>query len=284
MHTVEYMEDTPGTIRIRRCGLLTSERDHVDHLCIKVAESRDELEQAFALVYREYFRQGYIKDPRHCGLHLNIHHILPETAVFILQSSTVISTLTHIMDSELFGLPMDGLYSEELKPLRRAGRRLVELSSLATSREACGRNLFLYLFREVYWYALRRNVQDFCIMVNPKHVRFYKEVFLFEEIGPKKYYSRVGAPAVALRLNLEAFDQKLERAYGGLEPECNMHAFFHSVGGPEMPKGLTSRYFRSIPPLSTETVRYFFEEKTNVLAKISVDQIRHIRSLYPGLQ
>jgi hypothetical protein len=283
MHTVEYIEETPGTVRIRRCGLLRSNTDHVDQLCIKVADTRNELEQAFALVYREYLRQGYIKDFKQSGLHLNIHHILPETAVFILKSAKVISTLTHITDTELFGLPMDSLYQEELKPLRDAGRKLVELSSLATSREACGRNLFLYLFREVYWYALRRNIQDFCIMVNPKHARFYNEIFFFQEIGPEKHYSRVGAPAVALRLNLEDFDLKLERAYSGLEPQCNMYAFFHSVGGPEMPKGLTSQYFRSIPPLSTETVRYFFEEKTNVLAKTSVDQIRHIRSLYPGL-
>ena len=120
-------------------------------------------------------------------------------------------------------------------------------------------------------------------MVNPKHVRFYKEVLFFEEIGPEKYYSRVGAPAVALRLNIEEFDQKLERAYSGLKAECNMHAFFHSAQGPEMPKGLTSRYVMGIPPLSTETVRYFFEEKTNVLAETSVAQMRHIRSLYPGL-
>jgi hypothetical protein len=284
MQTVDYSQDTPGTIRIRRCGLLQRNRDHVDHLCIKVADARDELEQAFALVYREYLRQGYIKDPKHSGLHLSLQHILPETAVFILKSSTVVGTLTHILDSDLFGLPMDSLYREELKPLRNANRKLAELSSLATCREACGRNLFLYLFREVYWYSLRRNVKDFCIMVNPSHTRFYQDILFFEEIGPKKYYQKVGAPAVALRLNLEEFDQKLEHAYSGRESELNMHAFLHSVDGPKMPQGLSSCYFSATPPLSTETVKYFFEEKTNVLAKTSVDQIRHIRSLYPGLE
>ena len=261
MQTAEHIKDTQGAIRIRRSGLLGSNLDHISQLCMKVANRQDELEQAFALVYREYLRQGYIRDPnKQPGLHLSIHHILPETAVFILKSRKVISTLTQIMDSGLFGLPMDSLYHEELRPLRKANRKLVELSSLATSHEACGRNLFLYLFREVYWYARRRNVQDFCIMVNPKHVRFYKEVFFFEEIGSEKHYPRVGAPAVALRLNLEDFDKRLKQEYSGLDPKCDMHTFVHSVDGPEMRNGLHSRYLRNRPPLSADTVKYFFKD------------------------
>jgi hypothetical protein len=284
MQTVEYIQDTPGTIRIRRCGLLRSNPGDVDRLCIKVADSQNELEQAFALVYREYLRQGYIKDPKESGLHFDIHHILPETAVFILKSSSVISTLTHILDSKLFGLPMDDLYCKELKPLRNANRKLAELSSLATFREACGQNLFLYLFREVYWYARARNVDDFCIMVNPKHVKFYQEIFFFEEIGPKKYYPKVGAPAVALRLNLEEFDEKLEKEYSRFEPDCNMHAFVHSVNDHKLPNGPSNGHFWARLLLNIVLLRNFLKDKSSVLGETTVKQTEYLRHLYPTLQ
>ncbi len=54
------------------------------------------------------------------------------TCVFIFRTYlTVISTLTQIFDSELFGLPMDVLYKGELDTLRGQGRNITELSALA---------------------------------------------------------------------------------------------------------------------------------------------------------
>ena len=284
MQTMQYIQETPGTIRIKRCGLLRSKPDHVNRRCIKIANTQNELEQAFALVYREYLRQGYIKDPKKSGLHVNLHHILPETAVFILKDSTVISTLTHILDSKLFGLPMDGLYRKELKPLRNANRKIAELSSLATSREACGQNLFLYLFREVYWFARGRNVDDFCIMVNPKHVKFYEEIFFFEVIGREKYYPKVGAPAVALRVNLEEFDEKLEKEYSRFDSDCNMHAFVHSVNGHKLPNGFSNGDFWAQPLLNVTILRNLLRDKASISGKTTAKQTEYLRCLYPDLQ
>jgi hypothetical protein len=284
MNTLDYLQYTTRTSRIKHRGFLLSKLDHVNRRCLKIAETQNELEQAFALVYREYLREGYIKDRKKSGLHFNIHHILPETAVFILKSSTVISTLTHILDSKLFGLPMDYLYCKELKPLRNANRKLVELSSLATSREACGQNLFLYLFREAYWYARERNVDDFCIMVNPKHVKFYEKILFFEEIGPEKYYPKVGAPAVALRLNLEEFDKKLEQECSDLDSDRNMHAFVHSVNGPKLPNGNGNGHFWARPLLNVILLRNFLKDKSSVLGEITGKQTEYLRHLYPTLQ
>jgi len=265
--------------------LLQNKLDEIDRPSIKIAETPDELEQAFSLVYREYLKLGYIKEPSPSEIHISIYHILPETAVFIFKSYlTVICTLTQIFDSKLFGLPMDDLYHEELNALRSASRKLVELSALATPREARWRNIFMYLCRAMYWYAIYKNVNDLCIMVNPKHVDFYKRIFLFEDLGPEKYYPNVGAPAVALRLNLDDIHGKLRKTYSALDFDCNMDSFFDRVMTTQLtPSGGEDLLIKKNRMLDAKTVRYFFIEKTNVLEKATPEQMDYIASIYPEL-
>ena len=277
--------DRRRTIRIKRSALLQNKLEEIDRPSIKIAETRDELEQAFSLVYREYLKLGYIKEPNPSEMYLSICHILPETAVFIFKSYlTVICTLTQIFDSKLFGLPMDDLYHEELNALRNASRKLVELSALATPKQARWRNVFMYLCQAMYWYAIYKNVNDLCIMVNPKHVDFYKTIFLFEDLGPEKYYPNVGAPAVALRLDLDDIQGKLREKYGTLDFDCDMYSFFHRVTTTQLtPSGGEDLLVKKNGMLDADTVRYFFIEKTNLLEEATPEQMNYIRSLYPGL-
>jgi hypothetical protein len=280
-----HTEDRRRTIRVKRSALLRSNLDHVDRPSIKIAETRDELEQAFSLVYNEYLEEGYIKDSDRSGLHFNIHHLLPETVVFVFKSYLkVISTLTLIFDSETFGLPMDVLYRKELDALRRGKRRLVELSSLATTKDARWHNLFMYLNRAMVWYAMYRNATDLCIMVNPKHVDFYKLILLFDDLGPLQYYSKVSAPAVALRLDLDDVHDKFRETYSALDFDCDLHKFFFNVTTTQLAsvdrKDLIVKKHR---PLDIDTVRYFFIEKKNILKTATPEQMKFIRSAYPGL-
>jgi hypothetical protein len=285
IHAQGHMHDRRRTIRIRRSALLQSQLDDIDRPSIKIAETRDELEQAFSLVYYEYQNMGYITEPNASEICLSIYHVLPETTVFIFKSYlTVISTLTQIFDSNMFGLPMDALYHGELDALRRANRKLVELSALATSNEARWRNVFMYLARAMFWYAMRQRVNDLCITVNPKHVEFYKTIFLFEDLGPEKYYPKVGAPAVALRLNLDDIYRKLRQAYSALDFDCDLHSFFDKVTPGALPESDgTDALVKKRRIMETDTVRYFFIEKTNVLEMATPEQMDYIKSIYPGL-
>jgi len=280
-----HTEDRRRTIRVKRSALLGSSLDHIDRPSIKIAETRDELEQAFSLVYNEYQEEGYIRDSDRSGLHFNIHHILPETVVFVFKSYLkVISTLTLIFDSETFGLPMDVLYGKELDALRRRKRRLVELSSLATAKDARWHNVFMYLNRAMVWYAMYQNATDLCIMVNPKHVDFYKLILLFDDLGPLQYYSKVSAPAVALRLDLDDVHDKFRETYSALDFDCDLHRFFFSVTTTQVAsvdeKNLIVKKPRT---LDIDTVRYFFIEKKNILKTATPEQMDYVRSIYPEL-
>lgn len=278
-----HTPDRRRTTCIKRSALLQNKLDDIDRPSIKIADTRDELEQAFSLVYREYLRSDYIKKPNGARICLTIYHILPETAVFIFKSDRVISTLTQIYDSEVFGLPMDALYQEELNALRDANRKLVEISALASARETRGQNIFMYLFRDMYLYAMYKNVNDMCIMVNPKHVEFYKTILLFEELGPEKYYPDVGAPAVALRLNLDNIRGKLRETYSSLDPDCDLYSFFHKVTDIHIKVHNGKHNSENRRILDANTVRYFFIEKTNVIENATSHQMNYIRSIYQGL-
>ncbi len=110
---------------------------------------------------------------------------------------------------------------------RKDNRKVVEACALATSANYRSPNIFSYLFRQAYWHAFHNGTDDFCIVVNPKHVQFYKRILLFEDLGIEKNYPRVGAPAIALRLDIAKYEEKLKSAYSGYPAECNLYSFVY---------------------------------------------------------
>lgn len=270
------------TIRIRRSALLKANLDEIDRPSIKLAENKDEWHQAFGLVHKEYLEQGYIKHPHPSALSFNIYNFLPSTCVFIFKSYlTVISTLTQIFDSPEFGLPMDALYREELDILRDQGRKITELSALATPREVRWCNLMVYLSKTMFEYSRLSDVNDICIMVNPKHVRFYKAIFLFDDFGKEKFYDAVGAPAVALRLNYDTIEEKLGEVYSEFDFESNLYEFFCKVNSTmeELQKGCISPQRRS--PMDSDAFAHFFSLKPELFANLKPAQRTALLPHYP---
>lgn len=279
------------TIRIRRSALLKSDLETIDRPAIKIAENIDEHRQAFSLVYQEYAQSGYIPNPKPHGEVFSVFNLFPETAVFVVKSYlTVISTLTQFYDSELFGLPMDSIYHEELKDLRTDRRRIVEIGALATQCDYRWQNLFMFLCQIMYWYARYKGADDLCITVNPKHVRFYKTIFLFEEFGPEKAYPKVGAPAVLLRLDMHTAERDLKEAYSGEDFDCNLYHYFHRMNGNRVEdysealikKGAVQALDK--PRLNISEIEGLLKTDATVLDGLTPRQMEFIRSLYPNIQ
>lgn len=283
--TEELLLERRRSVRLRRSAMLQAKLEEIDRPNIKIAETRDELAQSFALVYKEYMSSGYITKPHPSGLQFSAFNFLPTTCVFIFRSYlTVISTLTQIFDSELFGLPMDVLYRHELDALRAKGRKLTELSALATPREARWCNLMIFLSKTMFEYSKYNNVDDICIMVNPKHVSFYKTMFLFEEFGPERFYADVDAPAVALRMNMDVIEGKAREKYRNFDMGDNLHVFFCKMNSTlqELQSGCTFHAKRQ--PLDLETGAFLLEARPEVLDKLSAPQKEYLRGLYPFLR
>jgi hypothetical protein len=280
--------DRRRTIRMKRSRFLEDRLGGIDRPAIKFAETIKEIEGAFSLCHDEYIDLKYLKKEKTHGMFFGIHSLLPDTSIFIFKSfDRVISSVTQIFDSQVFGLPMDAIYKDELDTLRTQGRKIVEFSALVTHKDMRSRNIFMHLVYILYHYSFFRGVNDWCIAVNPKHVPFYKEILLFEELGPQRYFPKVDAPAIALRNNMDTYEQRLKKIYEPMEFECDLYSFFHRMTGKKssqrlIPEEIYCDETREMPR-NTETIRYFLEKENELIRSLSVEQKRFLNKAYPGL-
>jgi len=176
-----------------------------------LAITRAELDTASRLVHQCYLRCGYVK-PSADGRHVSPYLAMPSTAVFVARiQDEIVATVSLVEDSEL-QLPCDELYGAQMAAVRRAGRRVAEVSALAVSQKWRGIGLLALrsLVRVVGVYGRDLSgVDDLCVAVHPRHAPFYESRLHFRRFGGLKAYAAVnGAPAVGLLLDLHELDRQ----------------------------------------------------------------------------
>ena len=101
--------------------------DDID-LRVKIAHRKEELEQAFHLLYESYCHMGYMT-PNEAELRVTKYHALPSTTTIVAMiGDEVVGTVSLIRDGN-YGFPSDCLVDKD--ELRANKLRLVEVSSLA---------------------------------------------------------------------------------------------------------------------------------------------------------
>ena len=178
---------------------------------VKLAKSLQELIAAYRLLHDVYVEAGYMH-PHPSRMRISKYNLLPRTITFIAKIyDEVVGTVTLIEDSKL-GLPMEEIYPKEIESLRKTSFKLAEVSGLAVDKYYRFKKIFWYLNYHLAMHALLMGITDLVIAVNPKHLSFYRNFFMFQVIGPKRYYAKVnGAPAVAMHLNLKELEKKSRR-------------------------------------------------------------------------
>ena len=254
----------------------------VDSFDFGLARDTETFEQAFRLVHDRYVEYGYMK-AQPTRRRLSLFHALPSTKVFVAQdSSGVIATVTLIQDSAL-GLPMDGIYRDELDTLRARGRRIAEVSALAMDRRCGARGVLIVmrLMRATYAFAASvTRLDEICVAVNPRHVDFYRNALNFQTFGQLKRYETVnGAPAVALRFDLDWARERMARLAAGEAPSRELEEFFFSPAARDWSRSrLGLEPMRSL--LTTEQFLHFFGGADGLANK----ELREvIRTFYPEL-
>ena len=229
-----------------------------DSLDFGLATDRPTLEQAFRLQHDQYVAQGYM-DAHPSGWRLSLHNALSATRVFVARcGARVVGTMTLIADSRL-GLPMDEIYTDELRSLRGERASLAEVSALAMDPEyqSSGVPILLRLVRMLVIYAAQ-TVSDLCIAVNPHHAAFYRKAFHFQDIGGLKRYGKVnGAPAIALRLDLAPARSVMRELREGHRMINKLYEFlFHPANVEAVTTRLVKDSRRAIP--LEQRVEHFF--------------------------
>lgn len=280
-----WLNFTNSIERKKECVSQYGEIDYV----FKVADSACELLESYHLLYHAYVSAGYVQEKKNEIL-LTKHHLLPKTTVLLAKSEgTVVSTATLVLDSSQFGLPMDDLYAKELESLRKQRRNVVEVCSLASSTQRFSRIGIHNFTRLLFLYCVFLDVDDVCVMVNPKHVPIYKRLCELELFGEEKRYHRVNAPAVALRADVAAVREKL--GSNGLMTSYRNTLDSHYLSqrialceritsifkGQHFPRSRSN-------PLDTSLVNHILSDIIDDLVDLSPECKTLLRNSYPGLK
>lgn len=168
---------------------------------IRLAHSNERVNTASMLVQRKYAGRGYTAS--------SFQKTPERITLMAFHEDKVIGTLTLGLDSPK-GLLVEDLYKAEIVALRDLGRKVCELTKLAVDQTHGSRHVLASLFHIAYIYGrVMQGYTDVVIEVNPRHVPFYKRMLGFIELGPERMCSRVNAPAVLLKLDLNYVDQQI---------------------------------------------------------------------------
>lgn len=192
-----------------------------------------ELLAAYRLVYECYVERGYVA-PSDEQVRIAFHNLLPDTATFVLSHREIVDdgrksckrehnrrlfgTVSVVIDSSEYGLPLAETFPEQLRGFRRQGRPVAEAIMLAHRPHGSRRSVsaesqqLLMLLRCVTDYARLCNVRDPVIQTNPHHVEFYKRKLAFEVVdGPRPCPSVRGAPAVLMHRDMDTIRERCEK-------------------------------------------------------------------------
>lgn len=217
----------------RRAGTVPVPGPEMQVFHIRLANSAGRREAASVLIRKMYGWRGYAYEP-------SIHHDPNKVTLYVETGGVLVGTMSLCLDSA-FRLPADDNFGDKLDELRKQGRRLCEPSRLAIDTGASKR-VFASLIHISYLYSHRIHCYtDYVIEVNPRHVMFYKRMLGFSDFAGERPCSRVGAPAVLLRLPLSHMGEQIRR-WGGLMEQHGEERSFYPYFFPTWDEpGITAR-------------------------------------------
>lgn len=201
-----------------------------DELVFKQAETTDEINQAFNLVYQSYVELNYM-DPNEAKIRLNKYNTLSTTIILVAKwKDEVVGTLSIIPNSAL-GIPSE--QSWDLTHYKSGGRQIAEISALSIKkgfRKQRGK-LLLPLCKLMYYFCTKVLQLDGIIISTKIEVEpFYTDVLLFEkiELGSQNQNKTVkGVPATCCYLKLsDELELNYRKIYDKKSKEFNLYHFF----------------------------------------------------------
>lgn len=202
---------------------------------VRMVNSHGLREAASVLIKRMYSWRGYNVDEQDGA------EVEPNRMTLVTDTGgQTVATMTLCFDSEV-GLPADENFKDKLDVLRAQGCILCEPSRLAIDTHVPKR-VFASMIHISYIYAHNiHGYTDYVIEVNPRHAVFYKKMLGFSEIGPERMCTRVNAPAVLLRLNLDYMGKQIEKFGGLMEQGGRERSYYPFFFSKQDEPGITER-------------------------------------------
>lgn len=249
------------------------EKNTVNEFTIKVANTLEERQGAFALGYQVYLAKGFISPNPHEML-IHPYDSNDETVILIVQDKqkNIAGSITIVFDVNS-RLPAEKIYREELKALRNAGTKMAELSRLVINPDyRNSKDILVLLFN--YATIFIRQVKHFnslSIQVNPRHKNYYKALLNFDEVGGLKPCPQVqNAPAVLLYITENKYQSEIARHGHSANGSKKDHSLYQYFIKPEQ-ESLVAYYLKNqAKPMTLEEKLYFGFTSSGVGQAVSV--------------
>ena len=247
----------------------------------KIANTAEELEQAFRILHDAYVQEGYMKASE-SGLRVTKYHALPTTSTIVAKfKGKVVGTMSVIRDSKL-NLPLDTAF--DISGIRSRQGQIAEVSSLAIQREfrLSHGELLWPLIKYFYNYSKElMMLRTIVIGVHPKWIDLYVGVMGFRIIQGEileSYTFANGNPVAGLYLDLEKAQVDLNRMY------AKSRSFVDFIfGDPPSNFIIPDRRFYKVsdPVMTPELLIFFFKQKTKIFESLTLEEIEILRECYP---
>ncbi len=263
----------------------------------KIADTVDELEQAFRILHDAYVEQGYMHESK-SGLRFLKYFALPSTTTIIAKKDNeVVGTMSIIRRSRM-GLPMETIFN--LNQLTQLDSEVAEISSLAVGKKYRGQRgeVFLPLCRFLHQYCVQyMKIRYMVIAVHPSMSELYRALFGFqdlknffltkrdsEEYQVKQYSFANGNPAVPLILDLENLYSFLKKAGSQSIMQNSLFTFFFKRQFPSMQFPIRFSELNIDPVLSLKSIQYFLQLtlKDGWFQQLSPEEIDLLNKIYFG--
>ncbi|MCL2658534.1 MAG: hypothetical protein FWD62_14195 [Betaproteobacteria bacterium] len=224
-----------GFIEIfQRLAAESAHEIRTDDLYVGVARSVWQLDQAHALVERQYRSAGFLAHDASLERSIGENEIV----IVAMDSTRALGTVTLRMDRGE-GLLADARYQTEIDARRSAGACVAEFSRLAMDTDL---NI-LDILDPMIEIACRVGYHptastEVFVECHPRHAAFYRRVMGFQIKGQETLCERVGAPAVLLHTPLSALRsvptierrrQQRSAATQIISPACQESGLFAAV-------------------------------------------------------
>jgi len=262
----------------------------LEGLVFKLAETRNERDQAFSVVHDAYARRGIIA-PHPSGWFATPFSFLPTTATVVAKAGDrVIGTVSLVEDSPC-GLPLEAAYPGTVDTYRRRSRRVAEVSSLAVTPGLRGRGVPFMLYYLMFRWAYRyRYLDDLVMTVHPRMGDFFRTVLLFDQVGPERDLPGLKqAPAVALRQDLRAIAGTFSRVHRPRRSPGSGFDLFSFFAGCDFHEqirfpDLLGTEVAEVPRWDESDVVYFVRHGALDWEQLAPEIRAYLQARYPGIR
>ena len=248
----------------------------------KLAETKEELCQAFKLLHDAYVTFNYM-DAHASGMRLTKYHMLPSASTLIaVKDGEVVATIS-LIRSSAFGLPCELAY--DLQDIKKGHGRVAEISGLAIHPRYRHKNAYLLLplVKFMVEYCRRYFGVDYlALVVQPIWFEIYSAVWFFTPFAQNQISHNYvkGAPGRGGYVKVRHLEIRAEMFYGDIPSKKNLftYMFQREFDCFEFPRRDPANAFD--PVMTPELFKYFFVEQSDLLSTLSTSELQVLRQVY----